>query len=148
MGQDQHVLSIDIPLPTMESASSKYWFLYALALCDLPSHVAYHCGYVQFALVLPLIFILHNTKSEKLLLHLAKVHLPEHKDNGNSSNTINISIGDIHSMYYVGIDLKNWLPEEVGKLKALILEVENRKQLPEHITVVDSHSIDKDASQQ
>ena len=39
-----------------------------------------------------------NTKSEKLLIQLAKVHLSEHKDNGNSSNTINISIGDIHSM--------------------------------------------------
>ena len=66
--------------------------------------------------------VMRNTKSEKLLLHLAKVHLPEHKDNGNSSNTINISIGDVHSMYYIGIDLRDWHIDEVAKLKALIID--------------------------
>jgi hypothetical protein len=35
-------------------------------------------------------------------------------------------------MYYIGIDLRDWHIDEVAKLKALIIEVENRKQIPEH----------------
>lgn len=86
--------------------------------------------------------LMSNTKSEKLLLHLANVHLPEHKDtvNGHSSNTVNINIGDIHSTYFVGIDLHYWRVEDVQKLKALIIEAESHKQVSEHSqnNVIDS----------
>lgn len=83
----------------------------------------------------------HDTPTNrrpKVLLHLAKVHLPEHKDNANGHNTnISINIGDVHSMYFVGIDLHDWHVDEVQKLKTLILEVEQRKQ-GTSATVVDS----------
>ena len=86
---------------------------------------------------------MRNTKSEKLLLHLAKVHLPEHKDgaNGHTTNTVNINIGYVHSTYFVGIDLHHWRIEDVQKLKALIIEAESHKRIP------DGHSVDTVHSQ-
>jgi hypothetical protein len=46
----------------------------------------------------------------------------------NGQNTINISIGDVHSKYYVGIDLHDCHVDEVQRLKTLIMEVEKRKE--------------------
>lgn len=82
--------------------------------------------------------VTRNTKSEKLRVKLAKARLPEYKDNGNTSNIVNINFGDVNSTYYIGIDLKTWHMDEVAKLKALVQEVENRKQLEERVTVVDA----------